>query len=304
MRPVAQRVKIVEVGPRDGLQNEPGVVPTELKIELIDRLGACGLPVIETTSFVRADRVPQLADAEAVYAGIEHRPGVAYPALVPNSTGLQRALAAGVRDIAVFTAASETFCRRNTNCSIQESLQRFEPIVRRARDVGVATRAYVSCVLGCPYEGSVPVATVVDVAKSLWAMGCTEVSLGDTIGAGTPLAARALVAAVADEVPLRALAVHLHDTRGQALAGILACLELGIGTVDSSVAGLGGCPYAPGASGNVATEDVVYMLDGMGVETGIDLDALVETGRFISQALGRNNESRVGRASAALARNR
>jgi hydroxymethylglutaryl-CoA lyase len=304
MRPVAQRVKVVEVGPRDGLQNEAGVVPTELKIELIDRLGACGLPVIETTSFVRADRVPQLADAEAVYAGIEQRPGVAYPALVPNSTGLQRALAAGVRDIAVFTAASETFCRRNINCSVQESLHRFEPIVRRAGDAGVATRAYVSCVLGCPYEGAVPVATVVDVAKSLWAMGCTEISLGDTIGAGTPLAARALVAAVADEVPLRALAVHLHDTRGQALAGILACLELGVATVDCSVAGLGGCPYAPGASGNVATEDVAYMLKGMGVETGIDLDALVETGHFISQALGRNNESRVGRAAAALARNR
>jgi len=304
MHSVPQRVKVVEVGPRDGLQNEAGAVSTTLKIELIDRLSECGLPVIEATSFVRADRVPQLADAEAVYAGITRREGVAYPVLVPNLTGLDRALAAGVRDIAVFTAASETFCRRNINCSVHESLRRFEPVVARARDAGVAARAYVSCVLGCPYEGSVPVAVVVDVATQLWEMGCTEISLGDTIGCGTPLAARALVAAVADEVPLRALAVHFHDTRGQALAGILACLELGVTTVDASVAGLGGCPYAPGAAGNVATEDVVYMLNGMGVETGVDLDALTATGRFISHALGRNNESRVGRASAALSLSR
>ena len=297
MNPVPQKVTIVEVGPRDGLQNEPAAVPTAVKIELIDRLAACGLPVIEATSFVRPDRVPQLADAEAVYAGIHHRKGVAYPVLVPNLQGLERALAAGVREVAVFTAASETFCRRNIDCSVDESLDRFETVVSRAREVGVETRAYVSCVLGCPYEGPVPVAAVVGVARRLWSMGCREISLGDTIGAGTPLAARALVAAVADEVPLRALAVHFHDTRGQALAGILACLELGVATVDASVAGLGGCPYAPGASGNVATEDVIYMLNGMGVETGVDLDALVDTGRFISAALRRANESRVGRAS-------
>ncbi len=290
------RVRIVEVGPRDGLQNEKATVATAQKIELVDRLSATGLQSIEATSFVSPKWVPQLADAAEVYAGIRRRPGVHYPALVPNERGYERAREVGVEEIAVFTAASEEFNRRNINASIEESLQRFEPILRRARADGVRVRGYVSTVLGCPYQGAVPLADVVRVARELHQMGCYEVSLGDTIGVGTPGKARDMLRAVAAEVPMTALAVHFHDTFGQALANILGCLEEGVAVVDAAVAGTGGCPYARGASGNVATEDVVYMLHGLGVETGVDLEALAATGRWLSGLLGRETGSKAGRA--------
>ena len=290
------RVRIVEVGPRDGLQNEKATVATADKIELVDRLSATGLQSIEATSFVSPKWVPQLADAAEVYAGIRRRPGVHYPVLVPNERGYERAREVGVEEIAVFTAASEEFNRRNINASIEESLQRFEPVLRRARADGVRVRGYVSTVLGCPYQGAVPLADVVRVARELHQMGCYEVSLGDTIGVGTPGKARDMLRAVAAEVPMTALAVHFHDTWGQALANILGCLEEGVAVVDAAVAGTGGCPYARGASGNVATEDVVYMLHGLGVETGVDLDALAATGRWLSGLLGRETGSKAGRA--------
>jgi hydroxymethylglutaryl-CoA lyase len=274
MEALPESVRIVEVGPRDGLQNEPGEVPTAAKIELIDRLSETGLRTIEATSFVSPRAIPQLADAAEVMAGIRRRDGVAYPALVPNLAGLERALAAGVEEIAVFTAASETFNRRNINASIRESLDRFRPVAERARAEGLRMRGYVSCVLGCPYEGEVPASRVVYLAETLVGMGCYEVSLGDTIGVGTPLAARRLAADVGAAIGLGRTAVHFHDTRGQALANVLACLDAGIAVVDAAVAGLGGCPYARGATGNVATEDLAYMLEGMGVATGVDLDAL------------------------------
>ena len=293
---MSRSVRIVEVGPRDGLQNEKRVIPAATKIELIDRLAACGFQTVEATSFVSPKCVPQLADAAEVYTGVPKREGVSYPVLVPNLQGLERALEVGAREVAVFGAASEAFSRKNINASIDESLARFEPVMERAKAESVKVRGYVSTVLGCPYQGDVPLADVVRVASKLHLMGCYEISLGDTIGAGTPGKAKAMLAAVADEVPLRSLAVHFHDTRGQALANILACLDLGVAVVDSSVAGLGGCPYAPGASGNVATEDVVYMLNGMNITTGVDLSALIETGRWISSALDRENASKVGRA--------
>lgn len=292
-------VRIVEVGARDGLQNEKTNVATADKIELIDRLSATGLRSIEATSFVSHKWVPQLADAAEVLAGIHRRPGVRYPVLVPNEQGYARARSAGVDEIAVFTAASEEFNRRNINAGIDESLQRFVPVMERARADGVAVRGYVSTVLGCPYQGEVPLADVVRVARALHDMGCYEVSLGDTIGVGTPGKARAMLLAVAQEVPIGALAVHFHDTYGQALANILACLEEGVAVVDSAVSGTGGCPYAKGASGNVASEDVVYMLHGLGIETGIDLPALAETGRWLAALLGRETGSRVGKALAA-----
>lgn len=291
-------VRIVEVGPRDGLQNEKTIVPTATKVELINRLSATGLKTIEATSFVSPKWVPQLSDAAEVFAAIDRRPGVAYPALVPNETGYERARAAGVEEIAVFTAASEAFNRANTNASIDESLARFEPVLERARADGVRVRGYVSTVLGCPYQGDVPMSDVVRVCRALHLMGCYEVSLGDTIGVGTPLKARDMLRAVAGEVPMQALAVHFHDTYGQALANILACLEEGVAVVDASVAGTGGCPYARGASGNVASEDVVYMLHGMGIETDVDLDALARTGRWLSGVLGRRTASRAGQALA------
>ena len=290
------QVRIVEVSPRDGLQNEPAPVPTAVKIELIDRLAACGLPVVEATSFVSARWVPQLADGAAVLAGIHRRTGVRYPVLVPNLRGYAAARAAGADDIAVFTAASEAFNRKNINASIDESLERYLPVLEQARAEGVHVRGYVSTVLGCPYQGPVPLADVVRVAARLHALGCTEISLGDTIGIGTPLQARAMLRAVAGEVPLAALAVHFHDTYGQALANILACLEEGVGVVDSAVAGTGGCPYARGATGNVASEDVVYMLHGMGIATGVDLPALIAAGQWLSGQLGRATASRVARA--------
>ena len=292
------QVRIVEVGARDGLQNEKAIVPAAIKIELIDRLSATGLRTIEATSFVSPKWVPQLADAAEVYAGITRRPGVAYPVLVPNLQGYERALAAGAEEVAVFTAASEAFNRKNTNASIDESIERFRPVLDRARADRVRVRGYVSTVLGCPYQGEVAVADVVRVARLLHELGCYEVSLGDTIGIGTPGKARAMLRAVATDVPIDALAVHFHDTRGQALANILACLEEGVAVVDSSVSGTGGCPYARGATGNVASEDVVYMLDGLGIRTGVDLGALIETGLWLSRQLGRETGSRVARASA------
>ncbi|MDH7451821.1 hydroxymethylglutaryl-CoA lyase [Luteimonas composti] len=296
---MTRHVRIVEVGPRDGLQNEKTQVPTAAKIELVDRLSATGLRTIEATSFVSPKWVPQLADAAEVFAGIAKKPGVSYPVLVPNLQGYERALAAGAREVAVFTAASEAFNRKNTNAGVDESLARFAPVLERARADGVQVRGYVSTVLGCPYQGEVPLAEVVRVAAALHAMGCYEISLGDTIGVGTPARARAMLRAVAGAVPMAALAVHFHDTWGQALANILACLEEGVGVVDSAVSGAGGCPYARGASGNVASEDVVYMLHGMGIDTGIDLDALADTGRWLADLLGRETGSKAGRALAA-----
>ncbi|MEG3791026.1 hydroxymethylglutaryl-CoA lyase [Lysobacter sp. CCNWLW3] len=289
-------VRIVEVGPRDGLQNEKAQIATADKIALIDRLSATGLRSIEATSFVSPKWVPQLADAAEVFSGIQRKPGVHYPVLVPNEQGYERARAVGVEEIAVFTAASEAFNQKNINASIDESLARFAPVLARAKADGVAVRGYVSTVLGCPYQGAVPVADVVRVAKALHAMGCYEISLGDTIGVGTPGKARAMLKAVAAEVPMPALAVHFHDTYGQALSNILACLEEGVAVVDSAVSGTGGCPYAKGASGNVASEDVVYMLHGLGIETGVDLNALADTGRWLAGLLGRETGSKVGKA--------
>ncbi|MCC4593670.1 hydroxymethylglutaryl-CoA lyase [Xanthomonas campestris pv. cannae] len=294
-------VRIVEVGPRDGLQNEKAWVATADKIELIARLGRTGLRSIEATSFVSPKWVPQLADAAEVYAGIAQVPGVDYPVLVPNLQGYERAAAVGVREVAVFTAASETFNRTNTNAGIDESLARFAPVLERAAADGVKVRGYVSTVLGCPYQGEVPLDDVVRVAQRLHAMGCYEISLGDTIGVGTPGKARAMLRAVAAAVPMDALAVHFHDTYGQALANIAACLEEGVRVVDAAVSGAGGCPYAKGASGNVASEDVVYLLHGNGVDTGIDLPALAATGRWLAQKLGRPTGSKVGQALAAEA---
>ena len=290
-------VRIVEVGARDGLQNEKTIVAAAVKIELIDRLSATGLRTIEATSFVSPKWIPQLADAAEVFAAIEKKPGVAYPVLVPNLQGYERAREVGATDIAVFTAASEAFNRKNINASIDESIERFIPVIERARADGVSVRGYVSTVLGCPYQGDVPLSDVVRVARRLHELGCYEISFGDTIGIGTPAKARAMLRAVAAEVPMSALAVHFHDTRGQALANILACLEEGVAVVDSSVSGTGGCPYAKGATGNVATEDVVYMLEGMGIATGVDLPKLIDTGLWLSTQLGHETSSKVARAS-------
>jgi hydroxymethylglutaryl-CoA lyase len=291
-----RRVKVVEVGPRDGLQNEPAIVPAAVKIGLVDRLSEAGLPVIEAASFVSPRWVPQMADGAAVMAGIHRRPGTRYTALVPNLHGLAAAVAAGVEEVAVFTAASETFARRNVNASIEETLARFAEVATAARAAGIRLRGYVSCALGCPYQGAVAPSTVASIAARLLELGCHEISLGDTTGVGTPGAAAALVDAVAARVPRERLAVHFHDTYGQALANVLAALERGVETVDAAVGGLGGCPYAAGASGNLATEDLVYMLDGLGIETGVDLDALLGAGRFISEHLGRAPGSKVARA--------
>lgn len=292
-------VRVVEVGPRDGLQNEKTLVPAATKIALIDRLSACGFQVVEATSFVSPKWVPQLADAEEVLAGIHQRDGVAYPVLVPNAKGLERALAAGVRHIAVFTAASDAFNLKNTNIDVDGSLERLKPVVGQARAAGVSVRGYVSTVLGCPYQGHVPLADVVRVAAALHAMGCDEISLGDTIGVGTPAKAREMLLACAQTVPMAQLAVHFHDTYGQALANVLTCLEAGVRVVDSAVGGLGGCPYAKGASGNLATEDLLYMLDGLGLRTGVDLQAVTDTAVWISGELGRKPASRL--ATVALA---
>ena len=290
------KVKIWEAGPRDGLQNEPGVVPTEIKIELIERLVDCGIRFIEAASFVSPKWVPQMADNAAVMAGLKRKPGVAYQVLTPNLKGFEAAMEAGADYVAIFAAASESFSQRNINCSIAESLDRFRPVAEAAVARGITVRGFVSCVVGCPFEGEVAPARVAEVSAALLDMGCNEVGLGDTIGVGTPRKVQAMLAACLDRLPLEKLAVHFHDTYGQALANILAALEMGIAISDSSVAGLGGCPYAPGATGNVATEDVVYMLDGMGIETGIDLTGLVRTAWWISERLGREPVSRVARA--------
>ena len=295
----SNHVRIVEVGARDGLQNEKTLLPVAVKIALIDRLSATGLKTIEATSFVSPKWVPQLADAAQVFRGIRKLPGVSYPVLVPNLEGYARAREVGVTDIAVFTAASEAFNRKNINASIDESIERFIPVMEQARVDGVRVRGYVSTVLGCPYQGEVPVSDVVHVARRLHELGCYEVSLGDTIGVGTPAKARAMLHAVAQEVPMGALAVHFHDTYGQALANILSCLEEGVRVVDSSVSGTGGCPYAKGATGNVASEDVAYMLHGMGIKTGVDLDLLIATGAWLAAQLHKESSSRVTRARSA-----
>jgi len=287
-------VTIVEVGPRDGLQNEKQTLSAAIKIELINRLALCGVPVIEAGSFVSPKWVPQMADTELVMAGLTPLPGTRYPVLVPNLTGFERALKSGASEIAIFTAASESFSQRNTNCSIAESITRLEPVTKLAKNSGIQVRAYVSCVLGCPYEGDINSSAVTAVCEQLIELGCDEISLGDTTGVGTPAMANALIKKVSAIVPVGQLAVHFHDTYGQALANILACLDAGIRIVDSSVSGLGGCPYARGASGNVASEDVVYMLHGLGLSTGIDLDALAMTGDWISKQLQRPNNSKTG----------
>lgn len=292
-------IRLVEVGPRDGLQNEKTLVPLATKIELVNRLSDTGLSVVEAGAFVSPKWVPQMANSAEVMQAITRKPGVTYPVLVPNEKGLEAALAVGVTEVAVFGAASEAFSQKNINCSIAESLDRFRPVIDRAKLAGVKVRGYVSCVLGCPYEGAVDPGKVAEVAASLMAMGCYEVSLGDTIGVGNPRAARIMLRRVAEEVPMGRIALHFHDTYGQALANILACIELGARVFDGAVAGLGGCPYAKGASGNVATEDVLYMLNGMGLSTGVDLDALAAIGNWISGELNRPNGSKVGRAMAA-----
>jgi hydroxymethylglutaryl-CoA lyase len=291
-----ERVRIVEVGPRDGLQNEAQFVPTATKLELIDRLGACGLRSIEATAFVSPRWVPQMADSADLMRGLNQRAGVSYPVLVPNLQGFEAALAAGAQEVAVFGAASEAFSQKNINCSIAESLDRFRPVVAAAQAANVKVRGYVSCVLGCPYQGTIAPAAVAEVAEALHGMGCYEVSLGDTIGVGTPGATRDMIEAVARRVPLAALAGHFHDTYGMAIANISAALEMGVAVFDASVAGLGGCPYAAGAAGNVATEDVVYLFNGLGIATGIDLAALADTGAWIARQLGRETGSKAARA--------
>ncbi|MBX9963395.1 MAG: hydroxymethylglutaryl-CoA lyase [Burkholderiales bacterium] len=293
------KVKMVDVGPRDGLQNESAPVSTEVKVRLIERLADAGLPVVEATSFVSPKWVPQMADAAEVMARIRRKPGVSYPVLVPNLKGLEGALAARAEEVAVFAAASEAFSKRNINCTIDESLDRFAPVCEAAAAKGVRVRGYVSCVLGCPYEGEVAPEAVAHVSRRLYAMGCYEVSLGDTIGTGTPAKAQRMVEAVAKHVPVERLAGHFHDTYGQALGNIVAVMELGVATFDSSVAGLGGCPYAKGATGNVASEDVLYLMNGLDIETGVDLERLVDAGVEICTAIGRENVSRAGRALAA-----
>ena len=294
------QVRLVEVGPRDGLQNEKQPISVADKVRLVDDLSAAGLGYIEVGSFVSPKWVPQMAGSAEVFAGIEQRPGVTYAALTPNLQGLEAALAAGVKEVAVFAAASEAFSQRNINCSIAESLKRFEPLMDTARQYGVRVRGYVSCVLGCPYEGEVPAEQVAAVAGELQAMGCYEVSLGDTIGVGTAGGVRHLFEVVGRHLPRERLAGHFHDTYGQALANIYASLLEGIAVFDSSVAGLGGCPYARGATGNVASEDVLYLLQGLGIETGVDLSRLIEAGQRISRVLGRESASRVARARAQL----
>ena len=291
-----EQVRIVEGGPRDGLQNEKQSIPTDVKLELIDRLGAAGLRAIEATSFVSPKWVPQMADHAELMRALVRRPGIDYPVLTPNLKGFEAALAAGATEVAVFTAASEGFSRKNTNCSIAESIERFVPLAEAAREAGVKVRGYVSCVVACPYDGPIAPSQVADVAARLLDLGCYEVSLGDTIGVGTPASVQRMLEAVAARIPVARLAGHYHDTYGMAVANVHASYLFGLRVFDSSVSGLGGCPYAKGATGNVATEDVVYLLQGLGADTGVDLDALVDCGAWISERLGRANGSRVGRA--------
>jgi len=296
-----KKVRMFEVGPRDGLQNEKNVVPVEIKVGLIDRLTDAGLPVVEATSFVSPKWVPQLADAPEVLAQIRRKPGVSYPVLVPNRKGLEGAIAAGCEEIVIFGAASEAFSKRNTNCTIAEGLARFAEVCDEALDRGIRVRGDISVCLGCPYDGEVDPAQVTAVARELYAMGCYEVCIADTIGVGTPGKTRAVFEDVARHIPVEKLAGHFHDTYGQALANTYAALECGVAVFDSSIAGLGGCPYAKGATGNVATEDVLFMLDGLNIETGVDMGKLVEAGRYICDFLGRPTGSRVARALMAKA---
>jgi hydroxymethylglutaryl-CoA lyase len=291
-----KKVKIVEVGPRDGLQNEKALVASPIKVELIEKLAAAGCRQIEATSFVSPQKIPQLADAAEVMKAIRRAPGVVYSALTPNLRGFDAALAAHADEVAVFAAASETFSQKNINCSIGESLRRFEPVMAAAGVAGIRVRAYVSCALGCPYEGEVAPSGVADVAQKLFDMGCCEISLGDTIGVGTPLAAKRMIEAVAEKIPIEKLSGHFHDTYGMAAANVWAALEMGVAIFDSSVGGLGGCPFAPGAAGNLATEDLVWLMQGSGVETGLDLQKLVDCAVWISRVLARAPASRVARA--------
>ncbi|XP_054844199.1 3-hydroxymethyl-3-methylglutaryl-CoA lyase, cytoplasmic isoform X2 [Eublepharis macularius] len=290
-------VKIVEVGPRDGLQNEKAILPTDVKIELIDRLSKSGLPVIEVTSFVSSKWVPQMADHTEVMKGIERYPGVRYPVLTPNLQGFHSAIAAGATEVSVFGAASESFSKMNINCTIEESMDKFEDVVKSARNMDLPVRGYVSCALGCPYEGNIAPAKVAEVSKRLYSMGCYEISLGDTIGVGTPGSMKRMLDSVVMEIPVKAIAVHCHDTYGQALANILTAMQMGVSVVDSAVAGLGGCPYAKGATGNVATEDLIYMLNGLGINTGVNLYKVMEAGNFICTALNKKTNSKVAQAS-------
>jgi len=296
---MADRISIVEVGPRDGLQNEAVPLSVDSRVDFIERLVAAGFRRIEVGSFVSPRRIPQMSGTAEVVSRLPKADGVRYSVLVPNEQGMQAASDLPIREIAAFASASESFSRHNINCSIAESIERFVPVVQMAAARSIPVRGYVSCVLGCPYEGEVQVAAVVDVSRRLAELGCHEISLGDTIGVGTPRGAREMLLAVVSEIPVERLAVHFHDTRGQALANILACIETGVRTVDSSVAGLGGCPYAPGASGNVATEDLLYMLNGLGLETGIDLQRAASAGAFISAQLGKPTLSKVAAAMTA-----
>jgi isopropylmalate/homocitrate/citramalate synthase len=291
-----KHVKIVDVGPRDGLQNQPESVPLDAKVKLVDMLTGAGVPSVEVGAFVSPKWVPQMADTADVMRLISRRAGVSYPVLVPNMKGYEAAKAVGCEEVAIFGAASETFSQKNINCTIAESLDRFRPVAEAALADGVRVRGYMSCVLGCPYEGDIAPAAVADVARELDAMGCYEVSLGDTIGTGTPVKAQTMINAVAAHVPSDRLAAHFHDTYGQALANLLAVMQQGVAVIDTAVAGLGGCPYAKGASGNVATEDVLYMLDGLGIETGIDMDKLLTASHFISGVIGRAPASKVAQA--------
>ncbi|KND54821.1 Hydroxymethylglutaryl-CoA lyase [Candidatus Paraburkholderia kirkii] len=288
-------MKIVEVGPRDGLQNEKAFVPTETKIELVNRLARAGIVNVEATSFVSPKWVPQMADAAAVMAGIERRPGTIYSVLTPNLRGFEAALEAKADEIVIFGAASEAFSQKNINCSIAESIARFEPVAKAAKDSGMRLRGSISCALGCPYQGEVSVESVVDVVERMKALGCDEIDIADTIGVGTPRRTREVLAAASKVFPCERLSGHFHDTYGQAVGNIYAALLEGIEIFHASVAGLGGCPYAKGATGNVATEDVVYLMNGLGIETGVDLDQLVEIGDFISRAIGKPSSSRAGK---------
>lgn len=290
------KVTLVEVGPRDGLQNESTMIPVRVKIQLIELLADAGLTVIEATSFVSAKWVPQMADASLLMQQLIQRSNIRYPVLTPNIKGFEQAIASGAKEIAIFAAASELFSQKNINCGVEESLNRFGPVLSAAKAMKIPVRGYISCVLGCPYQGSIMPEKVADIAEKLHQMGCYEISLGDTIGKGNPASAQRLIEAVSARIPIEQIAVHFHDTYGQALANIFAVLNQGISTIDTAVAGLGGCPYAKGASGNVASEDVVFMLDGMGIETGIDLNKLVIAGEMISKHLGRPLSSKVGSA--------
>lgn len=292
----SQKITLVEVGPRDGLQNEPTSIPTSIKLQLIQQLSQCGFSRIEVSSFVSNTAIPQLADSQTLFASLPQQSSIRYSALIPNEQGMLKALDAGVKEIAIFTAASETFNQRNIHCSIAESIQRFLPVIALARTHQIFVRAYISCVLGCPYEGSIQPRQVLDVIEQLLLLGVDEISLGDTIGVGTPQQTKALIQSILPIMPMNQLALHCHDTYGQAIANIYAALELGMTCFDSSVAGLGGCPYARGATGNVATEDVLYLLHGLGLHTGIDIFQVVRTGDMICQFLNRQNQSKVARA--------